>query len=828
MAAGPAKWLRARTQAHRFALPRKLRRRREEMMSAKVSDAALTQRARDPYKIGICMEFAGGTRLIQDFYDAIRLVGDEYFERGELDRPVEFVIREVMGPMRGTNPVVVEAWRDLAFTENCLAIIGPEVTEANLAILDLVNSSGVPTISFCATADWAGPYAYALQNGCFPDESNLLAAYMAKQGLKRVGVFHEEGIIGDEYLAAFRMAARRYGVQVVSDHVVGLFNTQEPVEPQLAQLMQAEPDCILVLSAYGALPAVQTAIQKANLADGRTLQLFQNTTWVGITAFGTAGDFDKAAMIRDFEGWIGVDQIHERNNTFQTMLDRFEVKYGRRPFHAYTALGFDHGLVVADTLARMKPQSPEGFRHALERLRMRPACIGAPGTMISFGPQDHRGYKGEYIVLRTIRNGQEQLVDVPWSDLLQTEPRQLGAESATVETSAIAGKGSRYALTGSRTPHRVGLLQDWALWAPLADWYDALKLAFTEAYESGLVDRPIELVVREVEGPPDRSSAPVVKAWRELAEKEQVLGVIGPFITDMTQIIRPLAEQYKVPTISYCATMAFQGEYCFAVPNGTFADETYVMARHLAEERNVRSVGIIREDNHIGDEYFDWFRQHARRVGLNIASDQIISPRAEIEDARAALEQIRTSGSESIIYLGYGIACYRVFAAMRQMVEQGWDVPRATITTWVLVSGMDQPRGSPALMGLPAPSKDIEGWAGVDCLDEANPAWRAFARRYSARFGGDQPVNCYPAHMYDIGRLVAEGISRARPVTPQGLKRGLEQVRMLPAVAGGPGNVISVGPHDHRAYKGAEYLVVRTVQQGREGSWASLKERARC
>jgi hypothetical protein len=164
------------------------------MMSAKVSDAALTQRARDPYKIGICMEFAGGTRLIQDFYDAIRLVGDEYFERGELDRPVEFVIREVMGPMRGTNPVVVEAWRDLAFTENCLAIIGPEVTEANLAILDLVNSSGVPTISFCATADWAGPYAYALQNGCFPDESNLLAAYMAKQGLKRVGVFHEEGI----------------------------------------------------------------------------------------------------------------------------------------------------------------------------------------------------------------------------------------------------------------------------------------------------------------------------------------------------------------------------------------------------------------------------------------------------------------------------------------------------------------------------------------------------------------------------------------------------------------------------------------------------------
>src|SRR3954464_7779561 len=98
-------------------------------MSANASDAALTQRIRDPYKIGVCMEFAGGTRLIQDFYDAIRLVCDDYFERGELDRPVDLVIREVMGPMRGTNPVVIEAWRDLAFNQNCLAILGPEVTE---------------------------------------------------------------------------------------------------------------------------------------------------------------------------------------------------------------------------------------------------------------------------------------------------------------------------------------------------------------------------------------------------------------------------------------------------------------------------------------------------------------------------------------------------------------------------------------------------------------------------------------------------------------------------------------------------------------------------
>src|SRR5262249_29574591 len=140
-------------------------------------------------------------------------------ERGELDRPVELLIREVKGPMRGTNPVVRDAWRELAHEQNCIAIIGPEVTEANLAIVEEVNRARVPTISFCATFDWAGPYAFALQNGGFPDEAVLIAAHMARQGYTRVGVFREEGIIGDEYFAAFRLAARRYGVKIVSDNI---------------------------------------------------------------------------------------------------------------------------------------------------------------------------------------------------------------------------------------------------------------------------------------------------------------------------------------------------------------------------------------------------------------------------------------------------------------------------------------------------------------------------------------------------------------------------------------------------------------------------------
>ena len=59
----------------------------------------------------------------------------------------------------------------------------------------------------------------------------------------------------------------------------------------------------------------------------------------------------------------------------------------------------------------MKPPSCAGFKDGLERAADAARVHRGPGTMISFGPHDNRGYKGDYIVLRTVRDGVEQRVD---------------------------------------------------------------------------------------------------------------------------------------------------------------------------------------------------------------------------------------------------------------------------------------------------------------------------------------------------------------------------------------------------------------------------------
>lgn len=111
----------------------------------------------------------------------------------------------------------------------------------------------------------------------------------------------------------------------------------------------------------------------------------------------------------------------------------------------------------------------------------------------------------------------------------------------------------------------------------------SLTLAFEEAFQTGLIDRPVELVIREVDGPPDGAFAAVRRAWRELVEDEMVLATVGPFITDTTLALRDDIERAKVPCLSYCATTGFDGQYTFQLPNGTFADETFHVARRRSD-----------------------------------------------------------------------------------------------------------------------------------------------------------------------------------------------------------------------------------------------------
>jgi len=107
----------------------------------------------------------------------------------------------------------------------------------------------------------------------------------------------------------------------------------------------------------------------------------------------------------------------------------------------------------------------------------------------------------------------------------------------------------------------------------------------------------------------------------------------------------------------------------------------------------------------------------------------------------------------------------------------------------------------------------LEGWYGIDQMCEDNPRLRPMLDRFAAHLGKRRD-HTVTALSYDTTRLIAEGLARAPLLTPAGVKDGLERVRMLPAVNGGPRTHMSLGPYDHKAYKG-DWLVIRRIEGGK-------------
>src|SRR5262245_6857536 len=74
-----------------------------------------------------------------------------------------------------------------------------------------------------------------------------------------------------------------------------------------------------------------------------------------------------------------------------------------------------------------------------------------------------------------------------------------------------------------------------------------LELVFERGFRVGVIDRPIEVIYREVEGLPEGSVKAVIDAYGELVE-EGCLAIFGPFITDNAEPTRvEIERRFEVP-----------------------------------------------------------------------------------------------------------------------------------------------------------------------------------------------------------------------------------------------------------------------------------------
>jgi branched-chain amino acid transport system substrate-binding protein len=144
--------------------------------------------------------------------------------------------------------------------------------------------------------------------------------------------------------------------------------------------------------------------------------------------------------------------------------------------------------------------------------------------------------------------------------------------------------------------------------------YDKIhQMAFDEATEKGLLDRPVELVLHPENGLPQGSAKNATDGFRWLVD-QGCIGVAGAYSSDNAITVGPLANDIHVPLISWCGTEQFHGDYCFRLGNGDCGGDATLMVGWL-KRNGYERVAVLSEISPNGEEYFRYFRQATWRGG---------------------------------------------------------------------------------------------------------------------------------------------------------------------------------------------------------------------
>jgi branched-chain amino acid transport system substrate-binding protein len=356
-------------------------------------------------------------------------------------------------------------------------------------------------------------------------------------------------------------------------------------------------------------------------------------------------------------------------------------------------------------------------------------------------------------------------------------------------------------------PIKVGFLMDMVMPIPelAANMVDPIELVFADAYKNGVLDRPVQLIYREVEGLPRGTVQDVIDLYEEFV-REGCVAMIGPIVSENAAVVQEeINTRFRVPTLSVCGSEDWQGEWTFLLPNGSMTDEPVIWA-HLIAEAGYRDVGVIVEESLIGQQYLASFRRAAREKGIRIATEKVIAQTGQ--DITQVIREIRDSGAEALVHCGFGFGVAMASYALKAL---DWDPPRYMGTAL-----------ETCYHSLPIWEAAL-GWVGLEQFDEGNEVATKFLDRFE-EVHGRRPEFCSTVIFRDVAAVLVEAFAQARPLSRRGVKEALERVKMLPAASGAPGTRISFGKWHRHGYTTAGYLVARSLDPaGRERNelWAT-------
>ncbi len=184
----------------------------------------------------------------------------------------------------------------------------------------------------------------------------------------------------------------------------------------------------------------------------------------------------------------------------------------------------------------------------------------------------------------------------------------------------------------------------------------------------GVKGRQIEVVFED--GQCDPKAA--VNAGNKLISVDKVVAIVGGLCSSETLAVAPIAEQAKVPLVSYASTnpkITDAGDYIFRfTPSDLFQGK--FAAEYLLKTMKKEKVGILYCLSDWCTGIKDVFKQSFVDAGGKVVAEE--GYQQEAKDLRSQITKIKAAKPDVIYFLGYSEAS---IVGLKQLQELGVKVP---------------------------------------------------------------------------------------------------------------------------------------------------------
>lgn len=290
------------------------------------------------------------------------------------------------------------------------AIVGPNITAAALAGLDVLRETGTPMVALAASAVIVEPQSDEKRQWAFkmPQNDDLMAQalvdHMTASNVKTVAFIGFGDSYGDSWRKEFgRVAEGR--VKIVADE---RFQRTDPsVMGQVLKLMSAKPDAVLI--AGSGTPAALP--QKTLKERGYTGPVYQ-THGIGTLEFLQVGGRDVEGTLFPTGPGVVARQLpdgHPVKPVAVAFADKYEAQYGANTLTQFAGDAYGAYLLLDSAVTRAlqsgtKPGT-EAFRTALRNALQSTQELIVPNGVLDITTANHQGFDARARVMGTIKDG---------------------------------------------------------------------------------------------------------------------------------------------------------------------------------------------------------------------------------------------------------------------------------------------------------------------------------------------------------------------------------------------------------------------------------------